>query len=40
MNVIETKELSMMPKSLHPDLIRVWGHPRIKSEYMLFGIML
>jgi hypothetical protein len=25
---------------LHPDLIRVWVHPRIKSEDMLFGIVL
>ncbi|HEX5866331.1 MAG TPA: hypothetical protein VFY72_01390, partial [Beijerinckiaceae bacterium] len=27
------------PKSLHADLIRVWVHPRIKSEDMLFGSM-
>ncbi len=29
-----------MPKGLHPDLIRVWVHPRIKSEDMLSGILL
>jgi hypothetical protein len=29
-----------MPKSLHPDLIWVWVHPRIKSEDMLSGILL
>ena len=30
----------MLPKSRHPDFIRVWFHPRIKSEDMLFGSML
>jgi len=29
-----------MPKGLHPDLIRVWVHPWIKSEDMLSGILL
>ena len=42
MDVIDSKTLSMMSarKSLCPDLIRAWDHPRIKSEDKLFGIML
>ena len=41
MNVIDSKELTMLSsESLHPDLIRVWFHPRIKSEDMHFGSML
>jgi hypothetical protein len=42
MNMIDCKTLSMMSarKSLRPDLIRACGHPRIKSEDKLFGIML
>jgi hypothetical protein len=27
----------MLPKSLHPGLIRVWVRPRIKPENTLFG---
>jgi hypothetical protein len=33
-------EHAALPKSLHPDLIRVWFQPRITSEAMLFGGML
>jgi hypothetical protein len=32
-------EHAVLPKSLHPDLIRVRFHPRIKSEDMPFGTM-
>jgi len=42
MNVSDSKEVEreICPKRLHRDLIRVWVHPRLKSEDMLFGIML
>jgi hypothetical protein len=42
MNVIDSETMSMLffRQSLHPDVIRVWFHPRIKSEDMLFGSML
>jgi hypothetical protein len=33
-------EHNVLPKKLHPGLIRAWFHPRIKSDDTLFAIML